>query len=101
MNAVFEEGAITFQQDAATSHMANLVQEWCKRNMAGFWPKKLWASPSPDLNPLDFAIWSILESKTCSSGHWGVSALGHGLGTCWDGILGETMHALCSQVLAD
>ena len=61
-------------------HMANLVQEWCKKNMAGFRPKELWPTFSPDLNPLDFAIWSILESKTCSSGHQGVGALGCGLG---------------------
>ena len=66
--------------------------------MAEFWLKELWPPSPPDLNFLDFVIWSILESKTCSSGHQGVRALGHGLGTCWNGILGKTVHALCSPV---
>ena len=86
------------QQDEATSHTANPVQEWGKRNMAGFWPKELWPPSSPDLNPLDFAIWSIPESKTCSSVHRGVGALGRGLGICWDGISGETVRTSCSRV---
>ena len=35
--------------------------------MTGFWLKELKPPSSPDLNPMDFAIWSILESKACSS----------------------------------
>ena len=56
------------------SHTANLVQEWCKENMAGFWSKELWPPSSPDLNPIDFAIWSNLESKACSSNHSSVES---------------------------
>ena len=48
---------------------ANLVQEWYNRNMAGFWTKKLWPPSSRDLNPMDFDVWSILESNACSSYH--------------------------------
>ena len=98
VNATFEEGGITLQQDGATSHTANLVQEWCKRNMAGFWPKELWPPSSPDLNPMDLAIWSILESKACSSNHPSVEILKHELKTCWDEISEETIRASCSQV---
>ena len=42
INATFGESGIVLQQDGATSHKANRVQEWCERNMTGFWPKKLW-----------------------------------------------------------
>ena len=98
VNATFEEGGITLQQDGATSHTANLVQEWCKRNMVGFWPKELWPPSSPDLNPMDFAIWSILENKACSSNHQSVEALKHRLRICWDEISGETIRASCIQV---
>ena len=69
VNATFEKYGIILQQDRATSCMANLVQEWCKRDMVVFWPKELWSPCSPDLNSMDFAIWSILKSKACSSNH--------------------------------
>ena len=56
IDVTFREDGITLQQDGTTSHTANIVQEWCKENMAGFWPKELWPPSSPDLNPMDFAI---------------------------------------------
>ena len=40
INATFKESGITLQQDRATSHTANLVQEWCNKKMAGFWTKE-------------------------------------------------------------
>ena len=55
-NATFGESGIILQQNGATSHTANRVQEWCQRNMTGFWPKELWPPSSPDLHPIDFAI---------------------------------------------
>ena len=69
INATFGENGIILQQHGATSHTVNRVQEWCRRNMTGFWPEELWPPLSPDLNTMDFAIWSILESKACSSNH--------------------------------
>ena len=41
INATFGESGIILQQNGATSHTANRVQEECKRNMTGFWPKKI------------------------------------------------------------
>ena len=75
INATFGESGNILQQDGATSHTANRVQECSKRNMTGYWPKELWPPSFPDLNPIDFAIWSILESKTCSSNHPNIGAL--------------------------
>ena len=43
--------------------------------MAGFWVKYLWPPSSPDLNSMDFAIWTILESNSCSSSQQSVSSL--------------------------
>ena len=37
INASFKESGTTIQQDGATSHTVNLVQEWCNKNMTGFW----------------------------------------------------------------
>ena len=98
INATFGESGNILQHDGATSHTANRVWEWCKRNMTGFWPKELWNPSSPDLSSMDFAVWSILESKACSSNHPNLGALKNRLKACWDEISEETVRASCSQV---
>ena len=65
INATFKESGITLQQDGATSHTANLVQELRNNNMGSFWTKELWP-PSLDLSLMNFAVWSILERNACS-----------------------------------
>ena len=35
----------------------------------------LWAPSSPDLNPLNYAIWSVLESKTNATSHSNICLL--------------------------
>lgn len=52
-----------FQQDGAPSHTANLVQNWCRTNLTDFLAKDEWPPSSPDLNPLDFFVWSYMLSK--------------------------------------
>ena len=47
----------TFRQDGATSHTEKTTQEWCKTNLPWFIPKDRWPANSPDLNPLDYAVW--------------------------------------------
>ncbi|XP_076067677.1 uncharacterized protein LOC143040467 [Oratosquilla oratoria] len=98
IDATFGEDGITLQQDGATSHTANIVQKWCKENMAGFWPKELWPPSSPDLNPMDFSIWSILEREACCSNHANIETLKVKLRSCWDKISPETIRAACSDV---
>ncbi|QQP40475.1 Uncharacterized protein FKW44_014522, partial [Caligus rogercresseyi] len=46
-----------FTQDGVPAHTSKKVQEFCKGNMASFWPADFWPSSSPDVNPLDFAVW--------------------------------------------
>lgn len=89
---------VTLQQDGATSHTAKMVQAFCKEHFKGFWPKELWPPSSPDLNPMDFGIWSILERKACATNHKGLESLKRALVKCWDEISSETVRATCSQV---
>lgn len=53
----------TFQQDSAPSHSARVNQEWLKNEVPRFISSAQWPPKSPDLNPLDFCAWGILESK--------------------------------------
>ena len=60
--------------------------------------KELWPPSSPDLNLMDFAVWSILESNACSSYHPSARSLKAKLKHCWDTIIPGTIHASCNQV---
>ena len=95
---VGEEG-ITLQQDGATSHTAKAVQHWCKTNFKGFWEKEVWPPSSPDLNPMDFGIWSILEQKACLTSHPNIETLKRKLKASWEQIDPEVVRATCAQVL--
>ena len=93
INATFKESGINLQQGVATFHATNLVQEWCNKNMTGFGTKGLWPPPSPDLNPMDFVIWSILESNTCLYYYPRITSLKAKLKHCWGQISSETIRA--------
>ena len=59
------DGASWTQQDSAPSHGSKMTQSWIQAHIQAFISKDKWPSRSPDLNPLDFSVWSILESKVC------------------------------------
>ena len=41
------------------------------------------APSSPDLNPMDYSIWSILQTNACVTSHAKVEALKASLKTAW------------------
>lgn len=52
-----------FQQDGATPHTADTVQNWLKDKFSKkFVHKKMWPARSPDLNPCDFYLWGHLKA---------------------------------------
>ena len=50
------------------------------------WPPRL-----PDLNPLDYSMWSILEEKACAKPHTNVESLKRALVKAWDEISVEIL----------
>ncbi len=64
-----------FQQDGAPAHTSKRTQEWLATNLSGFWSKDIVDPSTPDLNPLDYSIWDVLESKACKTSHPRVEAL--------------------------
>ena len=93
--------AVTLQQDAATAHInGSMVQAWCKDNFKSFWSKEGWPPFSPDLNPMDFEIWSILERKACAVSHLNVEKLKKKLKEFWAKLESETIRATCDQVIS-
>jgi len=58
-----------FQQDSAPAHKTKTSQEWLPRNIPAFISTEVWPSESPDLNPLDYKLWAVLEDTACRNRH--------------------------------
>ena len=52
-----------FEQDGATPHTSNIVQDWLRSKFSDrFIDKTQWPPRSPDLNPCDFYLWGHLKA---------------------------------------
>lgn len=52
-----------FQQDSAPAHRAYDTVEMLRLNTPAFIPPTLWPPNSPDLNPVDYKIWGVLQER--------------------------------------
>ena len=50
-----------FQQDSAPAHRARHTVELLQRETADVISPQLWLPNSPDLNPVDYKIWGIMQ----------------------------------------
>lgn len=82
----FKKRRWTFQQDWAPAHSAKSTMNFCEAHFPNTWGKDLWPANSPDLNPMDFSVWGILESKACATNHTTVESLKRALQKAWDEI---------------
>ena len=98
-HTIFGDDEWTFQQDGAPGHKAYKVQDFLRENCPDFisvdphWrnPTGEWPPNSPDLSPLDYSIWSILEEKACSKPHPNLESLKKALKKAWKEINLETL----------
>lgn len=83
-----------FHQDGAPSHKAEETQELIRDNVPDFIQVDIspqrnngeWPPNSPDLNVMDYSIWSILEAEACSKPHQSIEALKKSLVKAWNAI---------------
>ena len=87
----FRDRHWTFQQDSAPPHKARDTLNWIEENFPSFLSPQEWLPYSPDLNPMDFSIWSILDSNAYTKPHISVAALKRSLVKAWDEISLETI----------
>lgn len=85
----YPEGGYVWQQDGAPAHTSCIVQAWISEHFDSFWPKDLWPPSSPDLNPLDYSVWSELERKACNKPYRNVDDLKASLLAAWDDLSPE------------
>ena len=58
-----------WQQDSAPAHKSKETQDWLQKEWYDFVPFTHWPPSSPDLNPLDFFVWSYVENITNMTSH--------------------------------
>ena len=90
---VFNGKSFVFQQDGAPAHTANSTQDWLRSNIPGFIIKDQWPPYSPDLNSMDYSIWSILETKACSKSYKSIESLKKSLVVEWGKVPQEVLRA--------
>ena len=95
---MFNNNPFLFQQDGAPAHTAKLSQEWLRKEIPDFITKAEWPPSSPDLNPLDFSLWAILESRACSKPHRNISTLRSSLCREWERIPQEMIRTAVESV---
>ena len=93
----FKDKPWTLQQDSTPSHGSKFTQLWILRKISSFISKEDWPVQSPDLNSLDYSIWSILEKRVCSTPHQTLESLKAKLMKEWDTIPQETLCATCDS----
>ena len=88
-----------FQQDGAPSHKAEETQNLIRDNVPEFIEVDIspqrnngeWPPNSPDLNVLDYTIWSILKAEACAKPHQSIESLKKSLVAAWKKIPQEVI----------
>src|SRR5678816_4755756 len=73
-----------FQQDSAPAHRARDTVALLETETPDFIPPTLWPPNSPDLNPVDYKIWSVIQEKVYRSRICDVSELRSRIVEAWD-----------------
>lgn len=86
-----------FQQDGAPAHTSDLVQKYLKETVDAFWPKEYWPPNSPDLNPLDYYVWSVCERDTNKVRHPNTDSLKKAIQSQFRKMRGAELKGACQR----
>ncbi len=97
LKKTYPRGNYVFQQDGAPCHTSKRTQEWLGANFADFWDKTVWPPSSPDLSPLDYSVWGVVEAKACKVSHPSVEALKASIIKVWRMMTKDYLIKTCRQ----
>jgi len=72
-----------FQQDGALSHRAKSTVEFLQYTVPNFIEPSVWPPNSPDLNPVDYAVWGALQQSVYCIPISNLDDLKDRACTCW------------------
>jgi hypothetical protein len=75
-----------FQQDSAPAHRARETIELLRRRTPDFIAPDMWPPNSPDLNPVDYAVWSVMQQRVYQTRIHDIDELRQRLITVWCGL---------------
>lgn len=73
-----------FQQDSAPAHRARETVQLLTRQTPDFIEPTLWPPNSPDLNPVDYKIWSVMQEKVYKTKITNIDELRTRIITVWE-----------------
>ena len=79
------------------AHTSNLVQEWLANHVSMFWDKNTWPPNSPDLNPLDYYVWSVIERESNKSRHTDIKSLAQAIQTAFANMSRDQLKRACDR----
>ena len=86
-----------WQQDSAPAHKSKETQAWLQKECYNFVPFSHWPPSSPDLNPLDYFVWSYVENITNMISHNTKASLIAAIRWVFTELLPALVEKACSQ----
>jgi len=75
-----------FQQDSAPANRARETVQLLQQQTPGFISPDLWPPNSPDLNPVDYRIWGLMQERVYKTAVPDVNQLKHRLIDTWSSL---------------
>ena len=75
-----------FQQDGAPSHRAKSTVKFLQRTVPNFIEPSVLPPNSPDLNPVDYAVWGALQQSLYRIPVSNLNDLEDRVRTCWESL---------------
>jgi len=87
----------TFQQDGAPAHRSRKTVAFLTAHVPDFIEPENWPPNSPDLNPVDYSIWGMLQQLVYRQRIRDIEHLKEVLTACWDEISEDTINRTIGQ----
>ena len=86
---------LQFFLKGAPCHTSAAAQEWLEENMEDYWTPDMWPPGSPDLAPLDYAVWGYLLWKMGPSPFPSVPVMKQAVDNAWEELTSDYVTKVC------
>jgi len=76
----------TFQQDSAPAHRVRPAVELLEKEVPDFISLSLWPPNSPDLNPVDYKVWSLVQERVYQQPISNIDELRECIAAVWEAV---------------